>query len=437
MHSSDTQDRSPGRNQAAATDTETIADSASASSSSKYLQRQDTWMQWYAALKSILPIYIAVHLAFFAITCLSVLFTLKDFSWQSRPVYTLWQSWYRWDTGHYVSIAIRGYDVPYHTAFFPLYPLLERSVMVLTRNPFTAGLLISNLAGLVMLVALYRLVVEDFHQERAYRTVLYLSVFPTAFFFAAAYNESLFLCLSLLSFYHMRKGHWWLAGLFGFFASLTRSTALFLLLPFCYEYLRQMSNSKLYGRPGEDARPITLPLSIDVLSGLLIPAGIGLFALYCYLRFQDPLAFSHAESHWQHQFELPWYGIIGSGKAIITSKGLLSFQALRNILDLGPDLLILAIIVLSFIGPWKFSRNLWAYSIYAAALFLFPQLFPVGGTGLFPLQSVSRYMLEVFPAFIVLAGIGENRTFHLSYLMVSGAILFFLLTQFLTGHWVL
>ena len=68
----------------------------------------------------------------------------------------------------------------------------------------------------------YRLVEEDFDQERAYRTVLYLSVFPTSFFLAAAYNESLFLCFSLLSFYEMRHGRWWLAGLFGFLAGLTR-----------------------------------------------------------------------------------------------------------------------------------------------------------------------------------------------------------------------
>ncbi|HCI82895.1 MAG TPA: hypothetical protein DHW02_24755, partial [Ktedonobacter sp.] len=60
-----------------------------------------------------------------------------------------------------------------------------------------------------------------------------------------------------------------------------------------------------------------------------------------------------------------------------------------------------------------------------------------GGTNLFPLESVGRFMLELFPAFIIMAAAGKNKNFHMSYLMVSGAILFFLLTQFLTGHWVL
>jgi 4-amino-4-deoxy-L-arabinose transferase-like glycosyltransferase len=57
-----------------------------------------------------------------------------------------------------------------------------------------------------MLMVPYQLVREDFGSEIAERAVLYLAIFPTAFFFAAAYNESLFLCLALLSFYYMRHG---------------------------------------------------------------------------------------------------------------------------------------------------------------------------------------------------------------------------------------
>ncbi|HEY6407669.1 MAG TPA: mannosyltransferase family protein, partial [Ktedonobacteraceae bacterium] len=360
------------------------------------------------------------------LSCLAPLFVLRDFEWNSLPISTIWNSWHHWDTGHYLIIATRGYDVYYRTAFFPLYPLLERAMMVFTfNNAFLAGLLISNIAGLVMLMALYRLVKQDFDQERALRTVLYLSVFPTAFFFAAAYNESLFLCLSLLSFYEMRHGRWWLAGLFGFLASLTRSVGLLLLLPFCYEYLRQ--------------RQFRLKaIRFDVVSGALIPAGIVVFAIYCYYRFNDALAFSHAQLYWNHRLQAPWYAAYISERVIRTHGGFLNFYVLRNLLDFLPDVLFLALIVGIFIGPWKFSRDLWAYGFYAVALYIFFQLFPVGGTGLFPLQSVSRYLLEVFPVFIVLAGVGiKSRTFNMSYVMVSGAILFFLLTQFLTGHWVL
>ena len=383
------------------------------------------WRRWIDAFKRILPLYIAMHLAFFAISCLAVLFRVQDFQRKGMPLQTLWQSWHHWDTGNFMSIALHGYGQLFRTAFFPLFPLLERGLSYLTHgDPLIAGLIISNIALLFLFMVLYQLVQEDFDAERAFATVLYLAIFPTAFFLAAGYNESLFLCLTLISFYNMRHGNWWIAGFFGFCAGLTRSVGVLLLLPFCYEYLRQHEfNIK--------------KLHLNALAGILIPAAILLFGVYCYFNFHDFLAFSHAEATWQRSLHGPWHGIIGSIKAIIISDGFLSFQALRNMLDLGPDLLIGVLLLLSLVGPWRIPRSARSYSIYGIALYLFLQLFPKGGTGLFPLESMARYMLEIFPAFIVMAGFAKYRMWHFNYLIVSGALLFFLLTQYLTGHWVL
>jgi Gpi18-like mannosyltransferase len=400
----------------------------------KHSKVQAFWTRWYTAFKGVLPVYIAVHLAFVVATYFSFLFIFPDSSTYAQPLHSLWQLWSRKDTGHYIWIATHGYTQAWRTAFFPLYPLLERYLMALTHNPFTAGLLISNLAGLVLLTVLYRLVLEDFDREQAYRTILYLSVFPTAFFFASAYNESLFLCLSLLSFYHMRHGHWWLAGLFGFLASLTRSAGLLLILPFCYEYLRQHNdNTRTSFQRVKKILYILKAIRFDVLGGILIPAGLVLFALYCYIQFHDPLSFSHAQTIWHRQLQPPWYGIVSSINVIIQSRGLISFPAIRNVFELGSDLFICALLILSFVGPWRFPRNLRAYSLYAAIFFLFQQLYPV--SNIFPLGSLPRFMLELFPAFIVLAGVGKNQSFHVTYLMVSCSMLFLLLVVFLTGTW--
>ena len=426
-----------------------------------------SWAKWYEALKSILPIYVGIHLAFFAISFFSVLFVLSDFSKQSMPIYTLWQSWHHWDTGNFLVVAVHGYTAPNQTAFFPLYPIFERGLMFITNNPFTAGLIISDVAGLVMLVVLYRLVEEDFDAERAYRTVLYLSIFPTAFFLAAAYNESLFICFALFSFYYMRHGNWWLAGLFGFLATLTRSSGLLLLVPFCYEYLRQhhfdvSQGGDTDGRKGRSQstknqgggkltpllkrslrsafqssklRFDLRAIRFDVIAVLGMPAAVGAFAVYCYFQFHDALASLHAQAYWRPRMHIPGEGMILSLRLITHSGGLLNFQAIHNLLDLVPDLFVLGLIILSFVGPWKLPRHLWAYGLYAAALYLFFQLYPT--TGIFPLLSVARYLLEVFPAFIILASLGKYRMIHMSYLMVSGATLFFLLAQFLIGRWVL
>ena len=413
-------------------DTPSVSDTVdstgqSAPAESRQDQLKAARAKWFNAFKNVLPIYISIHLAFFVITCLTALFVIPDFSWKALPIDTLWQSWYRWDSVHFSYLATHGYTDWWRTAFFPLFPLLERYLAVLTGDPFIAGLIISNVAGLGMLVVLYRLVEEDFDSERAYRTALYLSVFPTAFFFAAAYTESLFLLFALLGFYYMRQGNWWLAGACGFFATLTRSTGLLLLVPFCYEYLRQ-HQFKLR------------TLRFDVFGGALIVAGLGLFMLYCYHRFHSFFPFSKAEHFmWSRDPQSPWFLIKNVIAGIAQSNGFLSFHALRNIIDASQILLILALIILSVVGPWRFPRNRWVYAIYGIVLFVVLQINPVKVNpirGPFPLQSFPRYMLEVFPAFIVLAALGKYRTVHLSYVMVSGVVLFVLLSLFLTGHWV-
>lgn len=382
---------------------------------------RSAWSKWFNAFKQILPIYLSLHLAFLILTYLSALFIIGNFSTKTLRISTLWLAWFRWDSGHFTAIASNGYDVAWRTAFFPLFPLLERGGAFLTHDPFIAGLIISNLAGLGMLVVLYRLVQEDFDAERAFRAVLYLSVFPTAFFFAAAYNESLFLLLTLLSFYHMRRENWWLAGLFGLLASLTRSAGVVLFLPFCYEYIQQHQFS-------------IKKVRFAAISSLGIPAGIGIFALYCYYKFHDPLSFSHAQVVWSRHLHAPWSGLINSFM-VIQNRHVLSFDSIHNVLDLSACLFVLALVVLCFVGPWKFPKAYWVYGLYAALIYIFLLLFPANGSA--PLQSYSRFMLEVFPAFIVLAAIGKKQWFNLYYLVLSVSILSFMLLQFLTGRWII
>lgn len=383
---------------------------------------QTGWRAWLYALRQALPIYLAVHLALLILTYFSALFALPNFSTKSLSASTLYTSWFRWDSGHFTFIATHGYDVWWRTAFFPLYPITEHVVALLTQNAFVAGLLVSNVAGLGMLAVLYRLVLEDFDGETAWRSVLYLSVFPTAFFFAAAYNESLFLLLTLLSFYYMRRGNWWLAGLFGLLSALARSSAVVLFLPFCYEYLRQHDFS---------LRKIRL----SVLACAGIPIGIGAFALYCYFRFHDLLVFSHAQSVWNRSMHGPWHGLIDASLLILKSN-LLTFATIHNVIDLGACLFVMALVILCFVGPWKLPASHLVYGIFAALMYLFSLIFPTDNSSV-PLGAFSRYLLEVFPAFIILAAIGKNRLANLYYLTISLPIMAFLLLQFLTGHWVI
>lgn len=376
---------------------------------------------WFQALRQVFPLFVIMRVVVLVGTCLSMLYMSADYSSDGKPPGVIWEAWNRLDTTAFNAIATNGYTDLYRSAFFPLQPLLIHPFYLIMGNAFLAGLVLSNVACLVMMVVLYRLVREDFDAERAERTVLYLVIFPTAFFFAAAYNESLFLCLALLSFYQMRRGRWLLAGLFGFFACLTRSAGLLLLVPFIYEYLRQ--------REFQVKR-----IHFDIGSAALFPLGIGLFALYCFLQLGDLLAFSHAQALWDRHLQWPWYGM-GNSISIILRSNLLSFYSLRNLTDLIPALLVLVLLVLSFAGPWRLPRSHWSYGLYAIALYVFIQLVPVDASRQIPLQSMGRLMLEIFPAFIVLAGIGKHRIVHWGYVLISGQVFFFLLSQFVTQRW--
>ncbi len=382
--------------------------------------KQEVSISWWEALKQVAPIYIATHIAFLALTYLAVLFSLKNFSSNALPLKTLLISWNHWDTSQFTHIATNGYDALYRMAFFPLFPLLERILAVVVRDPFVAGLIISNLATLALFMVFYRLVAEDFGADRAWRSVLYLAIFPAAFFFATAYNESLFIFFSILSFYYMRKGRWWLAGLAALFASLTRSIAICLFIPFAYEYMRQ--------RDFQWRR-----IGFSVLSGAGIVGGILIFCLYGYLTFHDPLAFMHAQRVWLRQLSFPWLAF-WEATGIIRLHPILTFASIHTIMDLSSILFILLILVLSIYGPWKFSKEQWSYAFYAFALYLFVLLAPEGGG--YPLSSLSRFMLEIFPAYIIVAAMGKRRNFNLYYLTICLPLLAFMLLQWLTGKWI-
>ncbi|HEY7832663.1 MAG TPA: mannosyltransferase family protein, partial [Ktedonobacterales bacterium] len=119
-----------------------------------------------------------------------------------------------WDNQWYTHIAQFGYDLPFTSAYPPLYPLLEALLTPLVGSAAVAGFVIANVAGLGACLLL-RWVLDPVIGARAsQRTLLYLLCFPMAVFFMAAYTESLFLLLSLAVFAALQRRAFWWAGLF-------------------------------------------------------------------------------------------------------------------------------------------------------------------------------------------------------------------------------
>ncbi|MBV9020061.1 MAG: hypothetical protein JOZ71_05045 [Ktedonobacteraceae bacterium] len=405
----------------------------------KATEQQGIIRPWWWAALAVLPVFVITRFVFLTLTYFGgVLFFVSNYWPGHRSFYDILSIWYRWDVVRFATIATHGYISLEYAAFFPLYPALEHVLSGLFRgNVLVAGMVISNVAYLAALVVLYRLVEMEFDSATAQRTALYLSIFPSALFFFAAYNESLFLFFMLLCFYALRRGSWWLAGLCGGLATLTRSIGLLLFVIFLCEFARQMLPR--LRQAWRDRQPLRgFVLLTGLAASLLIPLGLAIFAYMLNLRFHDPLAFTHAQVHWREGLSLPWTAPLIAIKSIVHLSPF-TFAVAHDVIDLTALCLFLVLMVLCFVGPERFARDQWTFALFGLIALTYALLFPgipgAGGIPYDPLPSTQRFVLEIFAGFIVLARFGRRSWFHQTYLLIALPLLAFLTLQFLTGHW--
>lgn len=333
----------------------------------------------------------------------------------SAPVPDFLGAWSRWDATHYAALAVQGYvagtsAANANAAFFPLMPLLMRVVApVVGGNVYVAGLVVANVCYLIALFGLGVLVPQRYDAATARRTMLYLTVFPTGFFFFAAYTESLFLALTVWCVVALGRGAWWQAGALGLLAALTRQMGLFLVLPFVYAYLRSV------GWRWQRVR-------LGALAVVLIPGGLALFMLWLWHAVGDPLAFAHVEVFWQHVLLPPWETLWRAVGALAHNPDPIAVR--KGLVDLGAVLLIAALMMR---GARQIPPGELAYS---AAIWLLVVAYP---TVAWWLQSDARYMLAVFPCFILLAWEGRRPWLNALLLVVFVATQLMLLQYFVRG----
>jgi Gpi18-like mannosyltransferase len=372
--------------------------------------------------RDIVGLFIASRFLLVMVTYFGyILLTAPKYSSVPVDLTGLFSSWNHWDAANYVRIAQYGYQTVYDTAFFPLFPLL----ISILAYPFgswgyiAAGMLISNLAFLGALFVLYQLAADVAGEHAARRTLLYLAIFPTAFYFFAAYNESLFILLAAGSLLAMRRQQWFIAGLLGCLASLTRSAGPILALPYLYElWLVRDSWRTNIKKALFNLGPI-----------VLIPLGIAIYAFYCWKIYGNPIAFATVQDHWSRQLSWPWQGFVQSIYELFFHQPFGSFYQAHIILDFGATVAFIALLIIG--RSWMRT----SYSIWAAVLFFYALLAPsIGQRDAF--ISNQRFVLELFPAFIILAILGlKYPRLHHALMMLFPALLATLSILFVMNRW--
>jgi Mannosyltransferase (PIG-V) len=365
----------------------------------------------------------------------------------AHPLGFFLSAWRHWDAVWFLRIAENGYGAR-STAFFPLYPLLVRTLSLGPSRPTAAGIVISLAAFAAALLLLYRLVRDEFDAQTAFWAVALLSFAPVSFFFQAVYSESLFLLLTLACFAAARRGRWVLAGVAGGLAALTRSAGVLLLVPLAWMWLEQFRGGAIRLPGAAAARPLLARgrqhlTSLAAL--LLVPAGLAVYMAYLKARFGDPLQFVTAESHWNRRFRLPyvaaWDGAqaawrsvraIAADPAVFYRLTRLSFH--DQWLTLGNLTAFLAFVLAGILIVVCWRRLPAAYTVFAVGSLVLPLAYPTHAT---PLLSFPRFLLVDFPLFVALAVLAVRRPvlrWALVAAMLAGLVVF--TTIYANGMWV-
>ena len=199
------------------------------------------------------------------------------------------------DIPHYVDIAQNWYhaegDAANNIVFFPLFPILMKVVYFVFRDYVLSGVVISNICLGIANIFLYKLIQEEYDRKKAVYTLVFFNIFPPGFFLIGAYTESLFICLSVICLYYIRKQQWLIVGVCGMLAAFSRSQGVILVVPAVYEII--LNIKKRFS--------VKLNLSPAYLAVLLIPVGTVLYLLI------NCIVYGQWNKFIEYQAAEPWY----------------------------------------------------------------------------------------------------------------------------------
>jgi hypothetical protein len=333
--------------------------------------------------------------------------------------------WARWDSDFFLRIAQNGYDGA-SAAFHPLYPALVAVLgRVLLGHYLLAGLIVSLACCLGSFLLLYRLAEERLGPAGGQRSVLYLAVFPMSLFLQAVYSESLFLLLVLAAFAFAERNRFASAGVLAGLAILTRAAGIALLPALALLAWRERDRLRALGGVA-----LALPVA-------------AVYPLVLWQQVDDPWAFSHAQDRW-HRHVSPagplggiwdgavsaWRGleqfVVGHGTHVAGANPM--HAAAEN---LQAFLFLVLFVALTVVAWRRFGAP---YGLFAAVSLAIPLSYP---SSRWPLLSLPRFGLVIFPLFLALAALTSGRPrLHNAVVACSALFLGVAVVQWALWQWV-
>ena len=318
----------------------------------------------------------------------------------------------------YTRIATQGYSYT-EQAFFPLYPLLIRSMNGFIGNPLYSGILISHLAGTAALFVFYKYLKMLYPKQNPIWILLFLIAYPTSYYLGVMYNESVFFLLFISTLYAYKKEHYAAAGVLGYLTALTRVIGVFVAIPIGFLLLQKYLSE----------RKVSLSFTV-----LLMPLlGLGSYCAYLWKTVGDPFFFIHAQesfgAHRSSQLITPLQVLYRYLKIFVTADH--NFQFYVAALEVSFFIIVTGILVYDLVKILKekslnFDRL--GLNIFSFANILIPTL-----TGTF--TSIPRYSLMSLSIFCVL---GNITNIYLRYTILAVCIILHicLLALFIQGYYV-
>ena len=176
----------------------------------------------------------------------------------------------------------------------------------------------------------------------------------------------------------------------------------------------------------------------------IIPLGLISFMIYCGIREGDILAFSHAEKAYLRFLTVPfvplWNSVTYLAKWILEIAGVIIPYDESGIIQPTDWRLVLNFFKETLFGTFfcgmiaaMFKKIRPSYWLYSFLMFILPFSTAVGNEGL---SGMPRYVLILFPVFCFMAGLGNNKKFHYSYIAVSLILGAVFMSLFSCWYWV-